>query len=140
LKRVIALFASANSGKTNTLKLVHQSLKKMAERILPEYSEQGADLRDIFIINNIKVGLETQGDPGSRLKDSLKIFKREECKLIICATRSRGQTMDLVNKLRPIYEISWRGQSWLSKADLRDENNKAIAKLILKEAKMVIGV
>lgn len=139
MKKVIALWGTGNSGKSSTLKIVHKELSRLAEDSISEFGKHDTDIRDIFIINGIKVGLETQGDPGSRLEESLKIFQREGCKLIICASRSKGQTIDLINKLRPAYKISWRGQSSLSEASLQDESNKAIASLIFKEAKTFIN-
>lgn len=135
MKKVIALWGSADSGKSSTLKIVHKGLSKLSERTVEAFSVSGGDVRDIFIINGAKVGIETQGDPGSRLEKSLDIFKSEGCKLIICATRTKGQTTELVSSLKPAYYISWRGQSSVTEKTLRDESNSAIASLILKEAK-----
>ncbi|MFA5266204.1 MAG: hypothetical protein WC378_20465 [Opitutaceae bacterium] len=138
MKKIIALWGSADSGKSSSLKIVHKALSKLSGRTIEAFSVSGVDVRDIFIINGVKVGIETQGDPGSRLEESLDIFKNEGCKLIICATRTKGQTTELVNNLKPLYYISWRGQSSVSEDTLRDESNNAIASLILKEAKAVI--
>jgi hypothetical protein len=138
LKKVIALWGAARSGKSSTLKIVYMKLSKMAEGVIPGYTEEGTDVRDIFLINGKKVGIESQGDPGSRLGKSLSIFKKEGCELIICATRSKGHTKELVNKLKPLYSPSWRGQSSLSLKENRDVSNQALASLILKEAKVYI--
>jgi|LSQX01.1.fsa_nt_gb hypothetical protein len=114
MKRAIALWGSANIGKSSTLKIVHNKLSKLASGILPEVSEAGKDLRDIFIIDGVKLDIETQGDPGSRLECSLKLFLEHDCKVIICATRTRGSTTEFVNNLQPQYHVSWRGHSSVS--------------------------
>jgi hypothetical protein len=138
MKKAIALWGLADSGKTSTLKIVHGGLSKLAERSIEKFRISEYDMRDVFVINGIKVGIETKGDPGSRLEESLNLFKKEGCKLIICACRTKGQTTDWVNSLAPLYTISWRGQSSVSIPELRDESNRATAAFILKEAKAVI--
>lgn len=135
MKKVIALWGSGDSGKTSTLKIVHSELLKLSDSFLEEFRETGDDIRDVLMINGIKIGIESQGDPGSRLEESLKIFKENGCELIICATRSRGSTVVLVDNLKPLYHISWRGQSQLTDETLREESNNAIASLILNEVK-----
>lgn len=140
MKKIIALRGAGDTGKTNTLRIVHEALSSISESSIEEYAADGVDLRDVFTINGFKVGIETQGDPGSRLSSSLELFVRAGCELIVCATRTRGETIELVNKLSPLYHVSWRGQSSLSEASLRDESNQAIAKLIIKEAKAALSV
>jgi len=135
---IIALEGKGNSGKTTVLNIVLAELVKSsssnvkAAQKIPR--KIGGDAREILIINGKKVGIETQGDPGSRLADSLKLFVKEGCELIVCATRTSGSTVDLVNQYVPPYGISWRSQSVLSKASLRHESNTFITNLIVKEA------
>jgi hypothetical protein len=138
MKKVIVLWGTANIGKTITLKKVHKQLLKLSTNTLPEHSRNNIDIREILIINGMKVGIETQGDPNSRLAESLKLFKKQGCVLIICATRTRGQTVELVNELEPKYSVSWRGQSAVSSTEWQKQSNSAIAKLIVNEAKSII--
>ncbi|UTW47126.1 ATP-binding protein [Bacterioplanoides sp. SCSIO 12839] len=93
MNRVIALFGPGNSGKTSTLRIVHQQLLKMDFDTMEKYHKSHVDIREIFIIDGVKVGLETQGDPYSRLAESLELFKKIGCKIIICASRTRGSTV-----------------------------------------------
>ena len=140
MKKIIALSGSGNSGKTSTLCIVHKGLLSMAESIMDEHRIDDGDQRNILVINGVNVGIETQGDPNSRLSSSLILFKEHNCHLIICATRTRGSTVEIVDNLAPEYHISWRGQSSLSEASLRDESNQAIANLIINEAKSELNV
>ena len=44
------------------------------------------DVKAIMDINGHKVGIESQGDPNGRLKESLSDFVKAKCSIIICAT------------------------------------------------------
>lgn len=134
MKKLIALWGASRTGKTATLKQVHKLLEEKSTNYSTEVRRHGDDLRDIFTINRLKVGIETAGDPGSQLKQSLRLFEQNDCDLIICATRTRGKTTDWINSLEPTYTISRRGQSALTLTDQRDQSNNVIAKLIFNEA------
>ncbi|MBX9753464.1 MAG: hypothetical protein K2X80_01825 [Pseudomonadaceae bacterium] len=135
MNKISALWGAANSGKTSTLKLVHEKLQVISSGNIAEISisNTDSDIRDIFTISGKRVGIETQGDPNSRLKESLELFKKYECNYIICACRSRGSTVDLVDALKPVYHISWRGQSSVSEKGFRFKSNEAVANLIFDE-------
>ena len=55
-----------------------------------------ADMRVVLTINDVKIGVESQEDP----KESLDLFVRIGCDVIICATRTRGAAVDAVNALQ----------------------------------------
>lgn len=66
------------------------------------------DITIVITINGKKVGIETQGDPNSRLGASLKHFIKIGCEVIICASRSYGSTVDLVNAAANSgYRVKW---------------------------------
>ena len=133
MKNIIALEGIGGSGKTSTLKIVINKFREVSSSSLASAQKTGKDQREIFNVNDKKVGIETQGDPNSRLETSLELFTSEGCDLIICATRTYGGTVKIVEKLSPPYEISWRGQSFVQRSKLQHESNAAIAELIFKE-------
>lgn len=140
MTKVIALKGRSNIGKTSTLK---ELIKLLTEKYNPsneDYLIDGADVRVIYTINGKKVGIETQGDPYSRLPKSLNLFKNENCQLIICACRSSGATVEAVKSLKPKYILSFRGQSSVSLEKWRDKSNMQIAKLILEEAEEILNI
>ena len=63
----------------------------------------------IITIDKIKIGIESQGDPNSRLFESLKEFVKINCDLIICSTRTSGATVGAVSALYASdnYDIIW---------------------------------
>lgn len=101
-KYVLANQGRANQGKSKSIINITEALVKM----YPNYSRKDGQLdysQDIYIIleiNNHLIGIESQGDPNSRLKSSLIKFVNEKCDIIICATRTCGETVNAVNKLK----------------------------------------
>ncbi|NQZ28324.1 MAG: hypothetical protein HRT55_18660 [Colwellia sp.] len=141
MDRILVLCGSANSGKTTTLKQVIRMLEisfsicDIEHRIESEYDE-----RVIFDVNGKKVGIETQGDPSSRLRESIPLFVNLNCDLIVCATRTRGQTVKTVIEHASSHDIiSWRSQSCLSRTEQREPSNNSIAQLIVKEVLGLCG-
>lgn len=131
MKKIIALYGAGNRGKSTTLKMVYQSLSRSFE-LLPEKNvrpdEHGAyclneryDIRVIFIVNGVRVGLESQGDPNSRLEDSLHFFRDNKCRLIVCPTRTWGGTVKCVERLKPEFEVEW-----MKKTVADDESSQAV--------------
>jgi len=141
MKRVIALRGTEKKGKS-------QTIKKVYELILSKYSvtkiyEQinRVDIKCVLLINGKKIGIESQGDPGpnSRIKTSLKYFVEINCQIIICATRTYGQTETAVNTLSNNYEIVWIDKTIERKPDYQDSVNLEDANKIIKELEKALA-
>ncbi len=100
-KVVFANWGTAKQGKSSTV-------KQIAKIILEKYPEGitdpspiifGADINAIIKIGKIKIGVESIGDPNSRLFDSLRYFVKMDCDIIICSTRTTGATVEAVEEL-----------------------------------------
>lgn len=100
-KTVIANWGIAYQGKSTTVKKVAQHiLKNYPTAILePVVIDFSIDIRVVMTVGEIKIGIESQGDPGSRLFESLKDFVELSCDIIICSTRTSGKTVQAVNDL-----------------------------------------
>lgn len=150
MKKIIALYGPGNSGKSTTLKMVFRSLEVSFEKL--EESEVQADrrgkyflderydVRAIFVVNGVRVGLESQGDPNSRLEDSLQFFRDNACTLIVCPTRTRGKTVDCVSRLKPDFEVEWIEKLVTNGASSETACNKADAAKIEKMIKLLSQV
>jgi len=138
MKRAIALKGRTDSGKTYTISKVYELLKAKYPPIEEEDFKIAVDIRVILIIKGFKIGIESQGDPDSRLENSLNLFIKKECDVIVCATRTRGQTVEAVEKLSKFdYEIKWLEQNYVKPVE-QDKNNLAMAKDIIKEIEAII--
>lgn len=139
-KKVIALRGVAKIGKSRTIKRVYDLLKSKYKSATREYEKISAtDVRVVLTINGAKIGIESQGDPGGRLEESLSLFVKVACTVIICATRTRGQTVDAVDKLQPSYEVVWLQQNVKSIASEQEASNDAMAKRILGDVEKAIS-
>ncbi len=112
-KTIFAIWGEAKQGKSSTV-------KEVARLILNQYSSQAttiphpadfsvADVKFIIHIGNVKIGIEGQGDPNSRLFESLKEYSNDGCDIIICSTRTSGATVNAVSDLHAShgYDIVW---------------------------------
>jgi hypothetical protein len=66
------------------------------------------------------------------------MFAREECDLIVCATRTRGQTVVAVESLKPQYEIKWIQKLGEANEAKHEQANNALASDILKQIQTLI--
>jgi molybdopterin-guanine dinucleotide biosynthesis protein len=138
MKTVIALYGTANTGKSATLKKVYELLKAKHLNAPVSHEIVHHDVRAIININGHRIGFESQGDPGSRIFTSISMFAREECDLIVCATRTRGQTVVAVESLKPQYEIKWIQKLGEANEAKHEQANNALASDILKQIQTLI--
>lgn len=115
-KTIISIYGSANLGKTTCIKnffevlTVKQSSEILNINNLPEDKNNDDDIAKIIILqNNVKIGVCSYGDDGANL-ETLKKLSEENCKVIVCATRTKGSSTD------SIYEIKNYDIKWISKA------------------------
>lgn len=109
INTVVADRAVADWGKSTSLKEVYERLKRVYPNMNPKTPIiNNEDIKAIFTIDDIKIGFETQGDPYSRIFQSIDDFVNESCDLIICACRTKGLTIEKVRELRQLgYRIIW---------------------------------
>ncbi|ERI84634.1 hypothetical protein HQ45_03390 [Porphyromonas crevioricanis] len=94
MKKIIALYRCAKTGKTSTLNLLIEFLdknKKVEENHLTE------DRRVSIFYGNKKIAITTWGDNGFELKENIKYFEEEDCDILVTATRTRGETTEILN-------------------------------------------
>ena len=132
MKTIIALRGIANVGKSQTIQNTYRIMKNQ-NMVLDTLTEEigRVDIKAIAITNNeIKIGIESQGDPSARLEKSLNEFKQNGCKIILCATRSRGKTVEIVKALNSDYDIKWENKYKSMATDERIDNERIANKLV----------
>jgi len=65
-------------------------------------------------VNVLVVGIESQGDPNSRLQQSILDFAVAKCDIIFCACRTSGMTVGWVNALSATYSIHFVAQTYVA--------------------------
>ncbi|WP_310556801.1 hypothetical protein [Flavobacterium sp.] len=141
MKNIIALFGVSSIGKSETIKLLYAKLINEFKdfSFLNDFNQitnDKGDIRVIIVINGKIIGIESQGDPNSRIFNSLPLFVKLNCDTIICATRTRGSSTQAVEKLSTDYEIEWVKKN-PSENNFRIENDKD-ASLIFEKIKTIL--
>ena len=150
-KTIIAVLGRASEGKSETIKKVCEKLLRdfpnAKTSIIPNY------LGDILItiqLGKIKIGLESQGDPNSRMinDDTIRKLADKEldtvlggCDIIICATRTGGMTVNKVDEIANKYNYNtlWISSFFSPKLDFNVLNNKAAQNIIEIIKSLIIG-
>jgi hypothetical protein len=139
MKTILSIWNSGNKGKTETLRefanllLLTYPRRRIifsADSIVPDTG----DFRLVVEINGKIIGIESQGDPKTELQNRLielaDVFK---CKLILCSTRTRGETVAAVDHLFDTrnFQTLWTSTYQIANARQHDLVNELKAKHLL---------
>lgn len=133
-KFILALTGYAHSGKSSIIKLVFRLLLKR----YPEYAiildsgEESGDVKAIFFIEGLKIGIESQGDPNSRQPRSIDEFVSMGCDIILSACRTRGHTINAITKYSNEYQILRIFKNRINDNSLRYRSNDEMAYFLIK--------
>jgi len=123
---LFALQGRGHRGKTGTLNDLIRLLSSKYNNAQVNIIINGNDKKVIFKnIKGLTIGIETQGDPNSRLQQSLSDFSNAKCDIIFCACRTRGMTVDWVNSLSNKYKIHFVKQTIVNNNFQTRNMNKA---------------
>ena len=90
-KLVIANRGAGGVGKSSAIIAVYQLLKDKGYTVKEEIW-QGGDIKAIFDICDVKVGISSQGDPDSCMEKNMEDFVKKECGIIVTACRMKSDT------------------------------------------------
>lgn len=124
-RTIIGIYGRANEGKSRTIKNVCRLIIETFPIAIPSIAEINYD-GDILLtiqIGAVKIGLESQGDPNSRMISENTIKKLADknldkdlggCDIIICATRTEGKTVNKVDEIANTYDYHtlWISSFW----------------------------
>lgn len=145
-KTIIGIYGRGQEGKSTTI-------KKVVELILNNYpnavcSVDPVDYKgDVLLtiqIGVIKVGFESQGDPNSRMiyADTVEnLAKVDNCDIIVCATRTEGETVKKVDYVADTYgyHTIWLSSFWSPTITQRLLNQFAAENIIRIIDALIIG-
>lgn len=134
MPKLFALQGPGSCGKSTTLNnLYNAACSKYPSATVQVLHVGTADIAIIVTgVNGVVVGIESQGDPGSRLQNTLSTFVLAKCDIIFCACRTRGMTVDWVNALSPQYNIHFVQQNQV--ANNYAATNSAMAAFLMQQA------
>lgn len=94
MKKIIALYRRAETGKTSTLNLLIELLDKNEKA---EENRLTEDRRVSISYGSKKIAVTTWGDNEVELKENIKYFEKKDCDILVTATRTRGETTEILN-------------------------------------------
>ena len=139
MKTIISIFGTENIGKTSVIKSIF--LKLNQNNTFDDVDLTPNEVKAIGMYNNKLIGIESVGDPDSRQGKSLIEFANKGCEIIICASRTKGETKVNVDNLAKKYNYQLiRTSNFFGGAkgilynqiDLNDEFSSTIVNLINK--------
>ena len=141
MKIIIDVFGAASIGKTSSIKAAYAKLSGK------DFTElQGDDIYETIHISGKLIGFASEGDPNSDQKENIKSLIDNGCDVIVCASRTKGETSRFVEeiandndylllKMSPITNIGWLeiwGDEQIVINQLIEINGESIANLINK--------
>lgn len=108
-KKLIAISGTASTGKSSSIRTIVNNIRTYFPQATIEFLIPDGDVKVLVRIGKIVVGIESQGDPNSRLQESLIYFAEQNCDIIICASRTAGMTVDWIDNMfsKYNYGIIW---------------------------------
>src|SRR5579859_3557450 len=110
MPRLFVVKGRPRSGKGKTVRQVYKKLLATFPDAKVKLCQRLADRHDICAVLNIggtMIGIESNNHPKDRTERSLKLFSSERCDVIVCATLTRGSTVEAVKNRFAEREITW---------------------------------
>ena len=111
MPRLFAVKGRPRSGKGKTIREVYKKLLATfpdAKHKLFQRSANGRDICAVLNIGGTMIGIESNNHhPEDRTERSLKLFLSKRCDVIVCATLTRGCTVEAVKNRFAGREITW---------------------------------
>ena len=114
-KTLLALSGLPKAGKTKTIKEVYRLLRETYPEatvtwVDPKEEPAESSDKDICLfmeIDGTLIGIESQGDPNSRLQKSLKQFAEHQppCEVILCARRTGKGTRGMAQVIEQPHTV-----------------------------------
>lgn len=141
-RTMLALWGISNVGKTTTIRMVYEELRAEADTICitPGLLARKEVKAAILEIDGVLVGFASQGDFAEILRERLEPLIEAGCSVILCATHTRGGTVDIVTELAessdPPYKLVWIRKSH-GQADEQAANRQGARKIIAEIRKAI---
>ena len=139
MKTILAIWNSGGKGKSSTLRdFANLLIKTYTSHVpifpIPVLIHATDDFTLVVEISGIIVGIETKGDPKTNLKQRLLVLTDKfNCDIILCTTRTRGETVKAVDDVANTrgYQTIWTSTYQIGYTSLHDLANKSKAEHIM---------
>jgi molybdopterin-guanine dinucleotide biosynthesis protein len=143
MKIVFQVAGPGSVGKSTSIRLAYEQLRdKHADAVVvPSKATLRKEVQAILKINGKLVGIESRGDNAVFVKAALKLFAKQGCAVIVCATRTRGETDLAVQDFATTngFKVVPLEKAGVATAEHSAENTK-FAKKIAMEVLAAVGL
>jgi len=136
MKTIFSLQGIGGSGKTTTITKLWVKLKGIGFISIYPIFKKNTDFIDILKYKKVIIGITTQGDNYSIIKKKLRIMKKYNCNIMICACRTYGSTIDAIMKYK-YTERRFIPKTVSRTKKQRNSANESDAKFMLKSIKQL---
>lgn len=141
---IIAIHGRAKQGKSRTIRGIFNELIQNNGAIILNDIEPilNGDIRVILRIGEIRIGIESEGDPNGRSLDSIPAFVNLGCNIILCASRTSGETVDIINRTsrNDNYRLIWSTNHRSNNVDQVRLNEMSVNQLTFLLMSVINGV
>ena len=133
MKVLICLRGLGSTGKTSSILRAYNLFESINKQI---YAKSGTDICASVSVGGHLVGFASQGDPNSFQEEWIEYLIKMSCPVIVCASRTKGQTAEALNRIagkynyRVIYMSPFTSYSYHNTDLLNEVTARAINNLI----------
>lgn len=111
--RIIGLYGHSNCGKSATLNMLKELLRSEGKSI-SSYPHPNSDTPETFEYKGLTVSVAPGGDTGEIVEKNCSYFKSKNCDVAISATRSKGGSVEALQRLEKAEatKIEWKAKSY----------------------------
>lgn len=128
---LIVVEGIGNSGKTKSIRdFAQANLTNLPSPTGVEISYAGPFTKNS---NQYTIGIRSAGDTRALILDAIQFFTINNCDLMVCATKSRGVTVDTINTYitaNPSLTVHRIQTQWSATAAQRAADNARVAQAI----------
>lgn len=141
-KTVIAIRGASSLGKSSAIKEIVNRFIIYFPGAIINILIQASDIQAIIQVGHIKIGIESAGDPNSRLPVSVGLFLANGCDIIICASRTRGDTVEEIKALHSKhgFDIVWTLNYYSQQKPIIDSNRYFADHILFLVEQIMLGI
>lgn len=116
--KIIVLNGKANCGKTTVLKKLYAKMVVDCRFLQTDFKKESPfDLSAMFELGTKKIGITTLGDSETELEKAFSVFIKENCDLVVCASRSRDAKNGAVHYIKSLgADLVWYKKAYLEQS------------------------
>lgn len=125
-KTIICNRGTSDKGKSASVKRTRQLILDTFPDATERIFVSNGDVKTIITIGELFIGIESEGDPNSRLTRERLVDFVPECQIILCTSRTKGEPFEVVREVARTnnYRLLWVTNHRNNNQSRSDENKQ----------------